>query len=199
MKAGLTFSEILQASLRGWDSRRSDECVLSLALPINSIDPLYQLPLIAERQEFSFLWDQSPGLSIAAAGQCQNFELIGRRRFELAERFSDETLKRLVDLSSDSPSQAKARILFAFTFFEHTADGEKLIKTKPSVQAVLPRWQLTCQSNKSWLRFNSVVAHEADVRDFVEQFCVELSFNDELNSFSRITQNCSTKSLTSAS
>ena len=48
----------------------------------------------------------------------ENFELVGQRRFELAQRFSDETLQRLVDLSPDCPNQAKARILFAFTFFE---------------------------------------------------------------------------------
>ncbi len=170
MNARLTFSEILQASLRGWDSRRADECVLSLAFPIDCIDPLDQLFVIEDQQEFSFLWDQSPGLSIAAAGQCQNFELIGQRRFELAQRFSDETLQRLVDVSPDAPSQAKPRILFAFTFFEQTADGENLLRRTPAVQAVLPRWQLTRQGGHGWLRFNSVVAHEADVRGFVEQF-----------------------------
>ena len=98
MKASLNFSEILQASLRGWDSRRNDESVLSLALPIHAVDPLDKLTLIASGQEFSFLWDQSPGLSIAAAGQCQNFELTGQKRFELAQRFSDETLERVVDV-----------------------------------------------------------------------------------------------------
>jgi len=169
MKSRLIFSEILQASLRGWDLRRSDECVLSLALPINHIDPLNILPILADKEEFRFLWDQSPGLSIAAAGQCQNFELTGQRRFELAQRFSDETLGRLVDVSPEAPSQSKPRILFAFTFFEQTADGKKNARTTPAVQAVLPHWQLTRQSSSGWLRLNAVVAHEADVRGFVEQ------------------------------
>jgi len=170
MKARLDFSEILQASLRGWALRRSDECVLSMALPINTIDPLDHLTVIANQQEFSFFVGQSPGLSIAATGQCQNFELIGPRRFELAERFSNETLERLVDLSLDAPTQAKPKILFAFTFFEQTVEGEKVARTIPAVQAVLPRWQLTRQAGKAWLRFNSVIAHESCVRDFVEQF-----------------------------
>ncbi len=169
MKAGLNFSEILQASLRGWDLRRADECVLSMALPINTIDPLDQLTVIADQQEFSFLWDQTPGLSIAAAGQCQNFELIGQRRFELAERFSNETLSRMVDLSPNAPIQAKPKILFAFTFFEQAIESRKLARTIPGVQAVLPRWQLTRQAGKGWLRFNSVIANESGVREFVEQ------------------------------
>ena len=170
MKARLNFSEILQASLRGWGLRRADECVLSMALPINTtIDPLDQLNVIACQQEFSFLWDQTPGLSIAAAGQCQNFELIGQRRFELSQRFSNETLERLIDLSPYAPTQAKPKILFAFTFFEQTIESKKVARTIPAVQAVLPRWQLTRHAGKGWLRFNSVIANESGVRDFVEQ------------------------------
>ncbi|KGG16760.1 MULTISPECIES: isochorismate synthase MenF [unclassified Prochlorococcus] len=188
MKTGLTFSETLQASLRGWSLRRSDECVLSLALPINTIDPLHQLTVISHQLQFSFLWDQSPGLSIAAAGQCQNFELIGQRRFELAERFSHETLSRLIDVSPHTPIHAKPKILFAFTFFEQAADGEIAIQTRPAVQAVLPRWQLTCQAGRAYLRFNAVVADEAGVRDFVEQFwlmreklSIPISGSEQLN------------------
>ncbi|KGG18563.1 Isochorismate synthase Menaquinone-specific isochorismate synthase [Prochlorococcus marinus str. SS2] len=138
-------------------------------MPIDTIDPLKQLSVIADQQEFSFLWDQSPGLSIAAAGRCQNLELIGQRRFELAQRFSDETLGRIVDISVSAPKQAKPRILFAFTFFEQISDEKRFVKTTPAVQAVLPRWQLSRQAGVSWLRFNSVVAHEADVRRFVEE------------------------------
>ncbi len=173
-KACFNFSEILQASLRGWGLRRSNECVLSMALPTNTIDPLDQLTLIADQQEFSFLWDQTPGLAIAAAGQCQNFELIGQRRFELAERFSNETLERLIDLSPYAPIQAKPKILFAFTFFEQSLEAKKIARTIPAVQAVLPRWQLTRQAGTGWLRLNSVVANESGVRDFVEKFWMML-------------------------
>ncbi|WP_269622252.1 isochorismate synthase [Prochlorococcus marinus] len=169
MKISLTFSEILQASLRGWNLRRPDQCLLSLALPIDLIDPLKQLSRISNQHQFGFLWDQAPGISIAASGQCQNFELIGQRRFELAQRFSDETFTRLVDLSPDVPIQAKPRILYAFTFFEQTTDSKRVAKATPAVQAVLPRWQLTAQAGSGWLRLNSVIAHEADIRDFVEQ------------------------------
>ncbi len=171
MKDQLTFSDTLQASLRGWNTRRADECVLSLALPHESIDPLDKLIVIADREQFSFLWDQNPGLSIAAAGKCQSFELVGPRRFELAQRFSNETLERLVDLSPEAPIQAKPRILFAFTFFEQTADVKKVDGHIPALQAVLPRWQLSRHSfGKTWLRFNSVVTQESDVREFIEKF-----------------------------
>ncbi|ABX08126.1 isochorismate synthase [Prochlorococcus marinus] len=169
MKCGPTFSEFLQASLRAWALRRIEDCVLSLALPLESVDPLTQLPVIADRHHFSFLWDSSPGLTLAAAGKCQNFELVGQRRFELAQRFSDETLNRLIDGTPEAPSHAKPRVLLAFTFFEQTTEIKIGTKNIPAVQAILPSWQLTRQTGQSWLRLNAVVAHEADVRDFVEQ------------------------------
>ncbi len=166
MKFESTFSEILQASRWSWDSRRVDECILSFALPIKSVDPLSQIPSISSQQQFSFLWDLSPHLCIAAAGKCQSFELVGQRRFELAQRFSDETLNRLIDGSPNAALQAKPRILYAFTFFEQTSE---LSRDEPSVQAVLPSWQLTSKDGCSWLRLNAVVAQEADVRDFAEK------------------------------
>ncbi len=169
MQCCSTFSEFLQASLKAWSFKRADECVLSLALPSKSLDPLEQLPLLSVNQQFSFLWDRTPGLCIAAAGKCQNFELVGPRRFELAQRFSDETLDRLIDGTPEAPSHSKARVLFAFTFFEQTPELKIDGNTIPAVQAVLPSWQLTRQSGQSWLRLNAVVSQKADLRDLVEQ------------------------------
>ena len=168
MKTGPTFSEILQASLRSWDSRRADEFVFSMAIPVEGIDPLNQLPVIALNQQFSFLWDCKPGLCIAASGLCQNFELVGQRRFELAQRFSDETFEQLIDGTIDAPSQARPRVLFAFTFFDQNTQAQRDWESPPAVQAVLPRWQLTNQFGQGWLRLNSVVVNDADIREFVE-------------------------------
>ncbi len=169
MQCGPIFSEFLHASLKAWLLKKVDDSVLSLALPIYDLDPLKKLPLLAEKQQFSFLWDRSPGLCIAASGKCQNFELVGQRRFELAQRFSDETLGRLIDGTPEAPVHAQPRVLLAFTFFEQTAEIQIDTKIIPAVQAVLPCWQLSRQSGQSWLRLNAVVANESDVRDLVEQ------------------------------
>ena len=42
MKFQSTFSEILELSRRSWTSRRVDASILSLAVPIKSIDPLFE-------------------------------------------------------------------------------------------------------------------------------------------------------------
>ena len=120
MTADLTFSDILTAVARGWRARKADESVFSLAIPIKLVDPLAKLPLLARETQFSFLWDRTPGFSFAAAGKCQTLDLVGPRRFELAQKFSDATLGSVIDATKEGPAQALPRILLAFSFFNHT-------------------------------------------------------------------------------
>jgi len=56
------FSELLVNSLREWSERKVDECILSISVPVSQAAPLTTLPLIAEKHQFRFLWDLSPGL-----------------------------------------------------------------------------------------------------------------------------------------
>ncbi len=169
MTAGPSFSDILTATAKGWGEAKRDEVVLSLALPLTGVDPLQQLPLLSEGQEFRFLWDVAPGLCIAASGKCQNLDLVGPRRFELAQRFSDDTLGRITDITPEAPSQARPRVLLVFTFFEQTSERKHILGALPGVQSVLPRWQLTRQGSCGWLRLNGVVAHEAEARELAEK------------------------------
>ncbi|HJN35782.1 MAG TPA: isochorismate synthase, partial [Prochlorococcaceae cyanobacterium Fu_MAG_50] len=67
MKAATGFSNLLAAASRGWQQRSGDDLVLSLAMPVNGVDPLHQLPLLAADAPFRFLWDGAPGLCLAAA------------------------------------------------------------------------------------------------------------------------------------
>ncbi len=169
MTAEPRFNELLNAAARGWCERKGEEGVLSLALPINGVDPLQKLPLLAKEHTFRFLWDVAPGLSLAAAGQCQCLDLAGPRRFELAQRYCDATLSRLTETNPYAPAQARPRILLAFNFFENTAERKRSNKIPPSVQAVLPRWQLSRQGHQGWLRLNGVATHEADARELAEK------------------------------
>ena len=82
MSADCCFSTLLSAAQRGWFACDGDEALLSLALPIDGIDPLLALPQLAEQESLQVLWDSAPGLCLAAAGPCQELELAGSRRFE---------------------------------------------------------------------------------------------------------------------
>ena len=62
------FTDLLsQAAAHG--QSLEDGAVLSLALPIEGIDPLLALPQLPEQDRFRALWDSAPGLCLAAAGR----------------------------------------------------------------------------------------------------------------------------------
>ncbi len=166
------FPDLLAAALCRWERHRGDDGVFTMALPLQGVDPLEQLPLLEAAQPFRFLWDSAPGLSLAASGQCHHLDLAGPKRFELTQRFSDVTLARLIDASPDAPAQARSRVLLAFSFFSDPshpkADGPPQGHSIPAVQAVLPRWQLSRQGRQGWLRIHGVAQQTADIRELVE-------------------------------
>ena len=164
--AAVNFSDLLERALHVWDQRQVDDGVFALALPLQGLDPLLQLSDLEDADPFRFLWDGAPGLSFAAAGRCHHLELSGPKRFELAQRFSDITLGRILDGSPEAPAQARSRILLAFSFFEST--GELQPKgSMPSVQAVLPRWQLSRHGRQGWLRLHGVAQQTGDVLSLI--------------------------------
>ena len=162
------FSELLVSSLQKWSERKVDECILSISVPVSQTDPLTSLHLIAEKHQFRFLWDLSPGLCISAGGYCQSLDLSGPKRFENAQRFSDEIFTRLID-TSPSPTFSASKILFSFSFFEQIKSNEKSLDDQFSLQAVLPKWQLTAKDKMSFLRLNSVAQNHSDVREAIEK------------------------------
>ncbi|WP_320675536.1 isochorismate synthase [Prochlorococcus sp. MIT 1300] len=172
MTAGSHFSNIVTSAAKGWRERDSEEGVLSLALRLQGIDPLHHLPLIAVENSFRFLWDGAPGLTIAAAGVCQQLDLVGPRRFAAAQKFADNTLGRITDVNPEAPAQARPRIMLAFSFFEYTAERLRTEGVPPSVHCVLPRWQLSRQGRFAWLRLNGVVTQEAEARELAEELCM---------------------------
>ena len=80
MQAPASFSALLSAATAA-SRRLEEEGVLSLSLPMGPLDPLLALSHLGGSDDFRFLWDGAPGLSIAAAGVCNGLELSGPRRF----------------------------------------------------------------------------------------------------------------------
>ena len=161
------FSDLLERAMRVWDQRKADDGVFGLAVPLRGLDPLLQLADLEDADPFRFLWDGAPGLCLAAAGRCHHLELSGPRRFELAQRFSDITLGRILEGTPETPAQARSRILLAFSFFEQSGELQPQ-GSMPSVQAVLPRWQLSRHGRHGWLRLHGIAQEASDVRSLVE-------------------------------
>ncbi len=193
MKADANFTEFLAATSRAWVARNCDDCVLSMALPTKVIDPLNHLPLLGHTNQFRFLWDGDTGFSLAASGKCQQLLLDGPRRFELAQRFSDVTFGRLLDVTPQAPSQILPRILFLFSFFDEVSDRKLDNEVPPAAQAILPIWQISNYKNTCWIRLNGIATNEADARDLAEKLWLKreilLKYQDEntFNSAKSIT------------
>ena len=141
--------------------------VLSLALPIEPLDPLQALPQLPGGQRFRALWDSQPGLCFAATGVAQQLELSGPRRFELAQRFCQLSLSRLQDGAPEAPALARPRVLLAFSFFD--APLREAAEPLPGVRAVLPRWQLSRQGRQCWLRLQRSLGGEVTPRLVAEE------------------------------
>ena len=167
----MRFGDRLQQALQAWEQRQGEDCVMSLAVPIGGLDPLRHLPGLESCDPFRFLWDGAPGLCLAASGRCHHLDLAGPKRFELAQRFCDATLGRVLEGSPDAPAQARSRILLAFSFFEQPSEQQPQGGI-PSVQAVLPRWQLSRQGRQGWLRIHGVAHTADDVRQLIERLWV---------------------------
>jgi len=166
-QAPLAFPELLTLA-RATAGGIETDGILSLALPLAPLDPMAALPLLAARagDAFRFLWDGAPGLCIAAAGRCNGLELSGPRRFELAQRFAAATLGRL-GAAADAPPLARPRVLLAFGFFDAPLHpGETGV---PGVQAVLPRWQLSRQGLRCWLRLQQNLGGGVTPRQVAEE------------------------------
>ena len=186
MQGGSTFNEILTASRKCWNERKSDEFLLSVAIPIKAVDPLLKLPVLAIKEQFRFLWDRIPGFCIAAAGQCQQLDLVGPQRFDVTQRFCDETFSQLIDATSEAPIHSRPRILLSFSFFDQIAQRDKELELQPVAQAVLPRWQLSNQENSVWLRLNAVISDESHARDVAEHLLI---MSEKLSDSKNILQN----------
>ena len=116
MQADHRFSTLLDAALRGWREHPCDESLLSLAIPLDGIDPLWALPQLAKTESFRMLWDCAPGLSSPRQDVVNTWNWLVQGAFELAQRFCDVTLGRLSDGFASAPAQARPRVLLAFSF-----------------------------------------------------------------------------------
>ena len=141
----MSFRSLLTMAQEG-AQRLGEEGVLCLGVPIAPLDPLPALPQLPQRNDFTWIWDGRPGLTLAATGVEQSLELRGPRRFALAQRFIDTSLSRLVCPHGTWQAVQRPRLVLAFSFFGHT-DGDGV----PGVTIVLPRWQLGRQGRHCWL------------------------------------------------
>jgi len=160
--AVMSFGSLLTMAQEG-AQRLGEEGVLCLGVPIAPLDPLPALPKLSQHNDFTWIWDGWPGLTLAATGVEQSLELSGPRRFALAQRFVDTSLSRLVCSHPVGHAVQRPRLVLAFSFFGH-ADGDGV----PGVTIVLPRWQLGRQGCHCWLLHQRSLGGTVTARSMAE-------------------------------
>ncbi len=140
-----------------------EEGVLCLGIPIAPLDPLLAVPQLSQGNDFTWIWDGWPGLTLAATGVEQSLELRGPRRFPLAQRFIETSLNRLICPHGAGRAVQRPRLVLAFSFFGH-ADGDGV----PGVTIVLPRWQLGRQGRHCWLLHQRSLGGTVTARSMAE-------------------------------
>ena len=158
----MSFRSLLTMAQEG-AQRLGEEGVLCLGVPVAPLDPLPALPQLPQRNDFTWVWDGLPGLTLAATGVEQSLELRGPRRFALAQRFIDTSLSRLVCPHPTEQAVQRPRLALAFSFFGHT-DGDGV----PGVTIVLPRWQLGRQGRHCWLLHQRSLGGAVTARSMAE-------------------------------
>ncbi|MXY63573.1 MAG: isochorismate synthase [Synechococcus sp. SB0665_bin_28] len=158
----MSFRSLLAMAQEG-AQRLGEEGVLCLGVPIAPLDPLLALPQLSQRNDFTWIWDGWPGLTLAATGVEQSLELHGPRRFALAQRFIETSLNRLICPHGTGQAVQRPRLVLAFGFFGHT-DGDGV----PGVTIVLPRWQLGRQGRHYWLLHQRSLGGTVTARSMAE-------------------------------
>ena len=158
----MSFQSLLAMAQEG-AQRLGGEGVLCLGVPIAPLDPLLASPQLPQRNDFTWIWDGMPGLSLVATGVEQSLELRGPRRFALSQRFIDTSLSRLTCSHPIKQAVQRPRLVLAFSFFGHT-DGDGV----PGVTIVLPRWQLGRQGEHCWLLHQRSLGGSVTARSMAE-------------------------------
>ena len=165
MDLGSLSDEILTSSLKRWRSRNIGNFILSIGLQIRSSDPLKLLPVLSENCNFTFAWDNSPDICISAAGCCSSKKLSGEKRFQNAEEFNRETFSIVEDVSVNAPIHSRPKIFMSFTFFSDSDLFNKQIFSR----AILPKWQLSSSEGSTWLRINSFIKSEEEIKGIINE------------------------------
>ncbi|MGB3640392.1 MAG: isochorismate synthase, partial [Rivularia sp. (in: cyanobacteria)] len=140
--------------------------IASIALEIDSVDPLVVFQKLAAFNGLNFYWESpSKKQAIAAIGAVTKFEVEGKGRFSEAEKFITYNLSRIINFCNVNNSFANPAFFCSFSFFD-----TNLQQNYPFSPATifLPKLQITRKDERCILRANILIDADFNIEHYLK-------------------------------
>jgi menaquinone-specific isochorismate synthase len=147
--------------------------IASIALEIDSVDPLVVFQKLATLDRLNFYWESpSKKQAIAAIGAVTKFEVEGKGRFSEAEKFIKFNLSKIINFCNVNNSFANPSFFCSFSFFD-----TNLQQNYPFSPATifLPKLQITRKDERCILRANIEINADLNVENYLQSLWCKIA------------------------
>ncbi len=135
--------------------------IASIAVYIDSVDPLVVYQKLATSNRLNFYWENpSKKSAIAAIDAVTKFQVAGKERFDRAEKFIKYYLSKIVNFCNVNHAIAKPLFFCSFSFFDTNLQQDYPF---PAATIFLPKWQITRQNDRCMLIANIAINAELNI------------------------------------
>jgi menaquinone-specific isochorismate synthase len=140
--------------------------IASIALEIDSVDPLVAFGKLATSNEVNFYWENpSKREAIFALDAVTKFQFEGKHRFSQAEKFVKYSLGKIVNFCNINHYFTKPLFFCSFSFFE-----TNLQQNYPFSPATifLPKWQVARKGDRTIFIANIIVSADLNIEKILQ-------------------------------
>jgi len=141
--------------------------IASIALEIDSVDPLVVFQKMAESNQLNFYWENpSKKEAIAAIDAVTKFKFEGKERFSKAENFVKYNLSRTINFCNVNHLFAKPLFFCSFSFFD-----TNLQKNYPfsAANIFLPKFQIARKDKRCILTRNILINRDLNIENTLQK------------------------------
>ncbi|MEA5595861.1 isochorismate synthase [Rivularia sp. UHCC 0363] len=151
---------------RAYCIKNSYTQIASIALEIDSVDPLVVFQKLSKSDRLNFYWENpSKKEAIAALDAVTKFKFAGKERFSQAEKFIKDSLGKIVNFCNVNHYFTKPLFFCSFSFFETNFQQDYPFS---AATIFLPKWQVTRKNDRCVLVANILVNADLNIEETLE-------------------------------
>lgn len=140
--------------------------IASIALEIDSVDPLIVFQKLSKSNQLNFYWENpSKKEAVAALDAVTKFQFEGKERFAQAENFIKDCLGKIVNFCNTNHCLSKPLFFCSFSFFETNLQQDYPFS---AATVFLPKWQITRKNDRCMLVANILVNADLNIEKTLE-------------------------------